>query len=79
MLDSFQGSEVELVCYSTVRTYGSLQFLLDKKRLNVACSRTKENLVFFGHSKYLRKWRPRKGEKNLFAEIINRSSVIYQI
>ncbi|USD36464.1 DEAD/DEAH box helicase [Ferrimonas sp. SCSIO 43195] len=70
-VDSFQGSEAELVCYSTVRTYGNLRFLLDWKRLNVACSRAKENLVFFGHLPFLR--RPcRNGERNLFAEIIAR-------
>ncbi|WP_298444766.1 AAA domain-containing protein [uncultured Ferrimonas sp.] len=70
-VDSFQGSEAELVCYSTVRTAGNLRFLLDWKRLNVACSRAKENLVFFGHLPFLR--RPcSNGERNLFAEIIQR-------
>ena len=72
-VDSFQGSEAELVCYSTVRTFGSLQFLLDKKRLNVACSRAKENLLFFGHSNYLMNWKPKEGEKNLFSEIVNKA------
>ncbi|TMN36543.1 hypothetical protein CWB89_05235 [Pseudoalteromonas piscicida] len=72
-VDSFQGSEAELVCYSTVRTHGSLQFLLDKKRLNVACSRAKENLMFFGNRRALEKWQPQTGEVNLFKEIIKRS------
>lgn len=75
-VDSFQGSEAELVCYSTVRTKGSLQFLLDRKRLNVACSRAQENLVFFGHRNVLEKWKPRAGEKNFFSEIIKRAKVI---
>lgn len=70
-VDSFQGSEAELVLYSTVRTKGSLQFLLDKKRLNVACSRAKQTLIFFGHSEFLKRWRPGKGEKNLFVEILS--------
>lgn len=74
-VDSFQGSEAELVCYSTVRTHGSMQFLLDKKRLNVACSRAKENLVFFGNKRALENWKPKKGEVNLFREIIRRSKV----
>jgi len=71
-VDSFQGSEAELVCYSTVRTSGSLQFLLDKKRLNVACSRAKENLIFFGHKKYLSSQKSK--QINLFSEIINKSA-----
>ncbi|KGJ91610.1 DEAD/DEAH box helicase [Thalassotalea sp. ND16A] len=75
-VDSFQGSEAELVCYSTVRTYGSLQFLLDRKRLNVACSRAKQNLVFFGHSQFLKKWRPKNDETNLFVEILKRTKLI---
>lgn len=72
-VDSFQGSEAELVCYSTVRTWGSLQFLLDKKRLNVACSRAKENLVFFGNKRHLQKASGQSGHENLFREIIRRS------
>ncbi len=73
-VDGFQGSEADIVCYSTVRTHGSLQFLLDRKRLNVACSRAKKNLVFFGHSEYLKKWRPNENERNLFSEIIEKYS-----
>jgi hypothetical protein len=68
----------EVVCYSTVRTDGSLKFLLDRKRLNVACSRAKENLVFFGYRKYLEHWKPRKekNEVNLFRGIIDRSRTL---
>ncbi|EOV0102918.1 AAA domain-containing protein [Vibrio vulnificus] len=74
-VDSFQGSEAELVCYSTVRTFGSLQFLLDKKRLNVACSRAKENLVFFGNKRHLKK-QSDNGKSNLFSEIMKRAVVV---
>lgn len=69
-VDSFQGSEAELVLYSVVRTKGNLRFILDWKRLNVACSRAKENLVFFGHKDFLRDWKPRHGERNLFKEVL---------
>lgn len=75
-VDGFQGSEAEVVCYSTVRTYGSLKFLLDRKRLNVACSRAKENLIFFGRCEYFKLWNPGKDEINLFYEIIERSRLI---
>ncbi|MBZ9610846.1 DEAD/DEAH box helicase [Rheinheimera maricola] len=68
-VDSFQGSEAELVCYSTVRTHGSLQFILDKKRLNVACSRAKENLIFFGNKRHLESHESEG--KNLYPVIIS--------
>lgn len=68
-VDSFQGSEAELVCYSTVRTQGSLQFILDKKRLNVACSRAKENLIFFGNKRHLKI--QKSDAKNLYPYIIS--------
>jgi len=72
-VDSFQGSEADVVCYSPVRTAPPLQFVLDRKRLNVACSRAKKHLLFFGHSEFLRAWKPKKGEQNLFAKIIERA------
>lgn len=74
-VDAFQGSEADVVCYSTVRTEGSLNFILDRKRLNVACSRAKLHLVFFGDSHYLRSWRAKKNEGvNLFSEIMKYAS-----
>lgn len=71
-VDAFQGSEADIVCYSTVRTEGNLNFLLDRKRLNVACSRARLHLVFFGHRDFLRRWKPRgKSEINLFPQIMS--------
>lgn len=52
-VDSFQGSEAEIVIYSTVRTFGNINFLVDKRRLNVAISRTKENLIFVGNKNFM--------------------------
>ena len=75
-VDAFQGSEADVVCYSTVRTDGGLNFILDRKRLNVACSRAKSHLLFFGDSHYLSNWRA-KGKKNgvnLFSEILKHAS-----
>lgn len=70
-VDSFQGSEADIVLYSTVRTQGRIRFLLDRQRLNVACSRARENLTFFGHSQFLR--RQERGKRALFSLIIDRS------
>ncbi len=68
-IDSFQGEEADIVIYSTVRTKGNLSFLIDRKRLNVAISRTKENLIFVGNKNYLRSAKV-SGKVNLFNEII---------
>jgi len=74
-VDAFQGSEADVVCYSTVRTEGSLNFILDRKRLNVACSRAKLHLMFFGDIHYLRNWRTKKKEGvNLFSKIMKYAS-----
>ncbi len=72
-VDSFQGSEADIVLYSTVRTQGRIRFLLDRRRLNVACSRARENLMFFGHVSFLRK-QERNGDA-LFTQIIERSTL----
>lgn len=71
-VDSFQGSEADIVLYSTVRTHGNISFLLDRQRLNVACSRARENLVFFGATKFLRE-REARGKKFLFSTIMERA------
>lgn len=68
-VDAFQGEEAQIVIYSTVRTDGNLSFLIDRKRLNVAISRTQENLYFVGNKMFLRNAKV-KGKKNLFKEII---------
>lgn len=74
-VDAFQGSEADVVCYSTVRTHGDLEFILDRKRLNVACSRARLHLVFFGNSRFLQRWRPRQeGKENLFPQIMQYAS-----
>ena len=52
-VDSFQGQEADIVIYSCVRTDGNLSFLIDKRRLNVALSRVRENLFIVGHKKFL--------------------------
>ena len=69
-VDSFQGEEAQIVIYSTVRTHGNLSFLIDRKRLNVAISRTQENLIFVGHKNFLEKAEV-NGKTNLFKEIID--------
>lgn len=69
-VDSFQGQEADIVIYSVVRTKGRLDFVLDRRRLNVAISRTRENLYFIGHKEYLYNAETYE-TKNYFREIID--------
>jgi len=69
-VDSFQGEEADIIIYSTVKSYGNISFLIDKKRLNVAISRTKENLFFIGNSDFFYKANTKQAEVNLFKIII---------
>lgn len=69
-VDSFQGQEADIVIYSCVRTDGNLSFLLDKRRLNVALSRVRENLFIVGHKQYLYNAEV-EGKENLFRAIID--------
>lgn len=73
-VDGFQGSEADIVLYSTVRTNGDISFLLDRQRLNVACSRARENLVFFGSLRFLYDREARSGLR-LFSRIIERATI----
>jgi len=70
-VDSFQGEEADIIIYSTVKTYGNISFLIDRKRLNVAISRTKENLFFVGKKDFFDNFKTKKDEVNLFKEIID--------
>ena len=70
-VDSFQGEEADIIIYSTVKTYGNISFLIDKKRLNVAISRTKENLFFVGKKNFFYDAKTNKDEVNLFKKIID--------
>jgi len=76
-VDSFQGSEADIVLYSTVRSAGDISFIRDRQRLNVSCSRAKENLVFFGNAGFLRRAEMRGravDQPSLFGEIVRRAA-----
>lgn len=70
-VDAFQGKEADIVFYSTVKNRGTIKFLLDRRRLNVAMSRARENLIFVGNREFFEK----EGSKeNIFKEIIRNIS-----
>ena len=54
-LDSFQGQERDIIIYSfTKSSLGSVGFLKELRRLNVAMSRCKETLIMIGDLRFLR-------------------------
>lgn len=68
-VDGFQGKEADIVIYSVTKTDGKIDFIVDKKRLNVAISRTRENLYFIGHKEFL--YNTQSNGRNYFREIID--------
>ena len=51
-VDGFQGKECDVVIFSITRTIGSFRFLADKRRLNVALSRARDNIYIVGDITY---------------------------
>lgn len=67
-VDSFQGNQANIVIYCTTRSHGSIRFLNDPNRLNVALSRTKREFLLVGDAVLLS--RPLKGGgNNYFAHL----------
>ena len=62
-IDSFQGSEADVVVFCTTRAIRPTLFFKDTKRLNVALSRAKRELIVLGRMGYFYKYR--KGESCL--------------
>lgn len=61
-VDSFQGEEAEIVIYATTRTRRITNFFKDFRRVNVALSRTKQQLCVVGSLKYFDKYDESKGD-----------------
>ena len=56
-IDSFQGSEADVVVFCTTRAIRPTLFFRDTKRLNVALSRAKRELIVLGRMSYFYKYR----------------------
>lgn len=72
-VDSFQGSDRDIIIYDCVRSGGGkkskIDFIADEKRLNVSLSRSKKLLLIVGDIEFLHKSSTNKGI-NPFKEII---------
>lgn len=55
-IDAFQGREKDIIIFSCVKTQGSIEFLSDPRRFNVAITRSKRFLLIVGHRNLL--WKP---------------------
>ena len=56
-VDGFQGRESDVVIFGITRTTGSYRFLADDRRLNVALSRARDQLIIIGNREYATKHR----------------------
>lgn len=56
-VDAFQGDEAEIVVYCTTRAVRPTKYFADFRRVNVALSRAKNNLIIIGSMQYFRTYR----------------------
>jgi len=56
-VDAFQGDEAEIVLYCTTRAKKPTAYFSDYRRVNVALSRAKNNLIIIGSLKYFRSYK----------------------
>ena len=68
-VDSFQGSDRDIIIYDCVRTDGEIGFIADEKRLNVSLSRAKKLLIIVGDMEFLYSASVSEGE-NPFNKIV---------
>lgn len=64
-VDAFQGAEAEIVLFCTTRTSKKTSFFSDERRMNVALSRAKNQLLIFGSLNYFHSY----GEGHVLGKI----------
>ena len=80
-VDSFQGSDRDIIIYDCVRSRGRIDFTADEKRLNVSLSRAKKLLIIVGDMEFLYLASVSEGENpfNKIIGYIQENKEIYQI
>ena len=72
-VDSFQGSEADVVIFCTTRAVHPTLFFKDTKRLNVALSRAKRELIILGRMEYFYKFRKKESCLPALADYIKKN------
>lgn len=69
-VDAFQGSEVDIVIYSVVRSNAekNIGFLSEQRRLNVALSRARAQVIIVGNAAFMKE--SSKKEHNYFEDVL---------
>ena len=75
-VDSFQGSEADVVVFCTTRAIQPTLFFKDTKRLNVALSRAKRELIILGRMEYFYKFRENESCLPALANYIKKNGVV---
>lgn len=75
-IDSFQGSEADVVVFCTTRAVHPTLFFKDTKRLNVALSRAKRELIILGRMKYFYKFKKNESCLPALADYIKTNGVV---
>lgn len=70
-VDAFQGDEAEIVIFCTTRREKCTDFFTDYRRINVAISRTKNQLFILGSLKYFDKYKEYKSGESPLPSIAN--------
>ena len=74
-VDAFQGDEAEIVIYCTTRSIRKTKFFSDYRRLNVAFSRAKNELIIIASVKYLKKYNLKEPIRKVLDYIIEHNCV----
>lgn len=75
-VDSFQGSEADVVVFCTTRAIQPTLFFKDTKRLNVALSRAKRELIILGKMGYFYKFRKSESCLPALADYIQKNGTV---
>lgn len=75
-VDSFQGSEADVVVFCTTRAVRPTRFFKDTKRLNVALSRAKRELIILGRMGYFYKFQKSESCLPALADYIKKNGTV---
>lgn len=76
-VDALQGDEAEIIIFCTTRTKQPTKYFSDFRRLNVAFSRAKNNLIIIGSLSYFRKYKSDRSSLPAIAQYVTENANIY--